>query len=290
MSLWPWQSGYAVQVTDSKPLVQQWLQPNWPAIAGVHALFTTRAGGYSTAPWNSLNLGDHVGDVPQHVAANRQVLANTISGLAGHAVQPVFMQQIHGCEVQVLGAGAQPGQAFDACVTDQAGVACTIMVADCLPLLMAHRSGRVVAAAHAGWRGLAGVNGHGVLEATWHAYAQKLGVAANAQLAAETQVWLGPCIGPQAFEVGDEVRQTFVHGVTVDGACFTPAEPAGKWLANLPQLARQRLQRLGLTHIYGNDASPAWCTVSNPSQFFSHRRDAVALGSTGRMAACILRL
>lgn len=280
-------AGYAAQVTDTKHLAQRWLQPNWPAIDGVQAVFTTREGGHSGAPWHSMNLGDHVGDIPQHVAANRQVLAQVLSGLAGHPVAPVFLQQVHGWGVQVLAPGTPQGQAFDACVTDQTGLACTVMVADCLPLLIAHRSGRVVAAAHAGWRGLAGVDGHGVLEATWQAYAHKMGVAANAQLLADTQVWIGPCIGPEAFEVGDEVRYAFVSALPQASVCFVPSAQAGKWLANLPQLARQRLQRLGLSQIYGNDASAPWCTVSQASQFFSHRRDAVALGTTGRMAACI---
>lgn len=281
---------YAVQVTDTKHLAQRWLQPNWPAIAGVQALFTTREGGYSAAPWGSMNLGDHVGDVPAHVAANRQLLAQTASAHSERDVQPVFLQQVHGCAVQVLEAQSKNGQAFDACVTNQAGVACTIMVADCLPVLMAHRSGQVVAAAHAGWRGLVGTAGVGVLENTWQVYVDKVGVAADAQLASATQVWIGPCIGPQAFEVGDEVRQAFVAAHAGAQQCFQQAPEAGKWLADLPQLARQRLQAMGLFQIYGNDGSAPWCTVSQASQFFSHRRDAAILGSTGRMAACIWKI
>ena len=281
---------YAAQVTDTKHLAQQWLQPTWPAIEGVHALFTTRAGGHSAAPWDHMNLGDHVGDAPAHVAANRQLLAQVMGQVSSHAVQPVFLQQVHGCAVQGLERDSEQGQAFDACVTDVQGVACTIMVADCLPVLMAHRSGQVVAAAHAGWRGLAGVDGQGVLEAMWQAYAQKLGKQPNAQLAADTQVWLGPCIGPAAFEVGDEVRQAFVKAQPQAASCFQPSSQVGKWLANLPQLARQRLQHLGIGQVYGNDGSTPWCTVSNPSQFFSHRRDAAVLGSTGRMAACIWKV
>ena len=277
-------------MTDTKHLAQRWLQPNWPAIAGVQALFTTREGGCSTAPWDSMNLGDHVGDVAEHVVANRQLLAQTISECSGRPVQPVFLQQVHGCEVLALDAKSTSGLAFDACVTDQVGVACTIMVADCLPLLMAHRSGRVVAAAHAGWRGLAGVDGVGVLEQTWQAYADKIGQPPNAQLAAETQVWIGPCIGPAAFEVGEDVRLAFVAAQAQSQECFQPAPQAGKWLANLPQLARQRLQALDISQIYGNDGSANWCTVSQPSQFFSHRRDAGSLGSTGRMAACIWKV
>ncbi len=238
-----------------------------------------------------MNLGDHVRDDPAHVAANRQVLSSVIASLSQRPVHTVFLQQVHGCDVQNLEHSSQDGQAFDACLTDKSGVACTIMVADCLPVLMAHRSGCVVAAAHAGWRGLAGRGGQGVLEAMWHAYAAKLQQPASAALAADTQVWLGPCIGPQAFEVGAEVRSAFTATAPQAAQCFVPL-PGGadKWVANLPQLARQRLQALGLQHIYGNDGSAQWCTVSNASQFFSHRRDAAALGSTGRMAACIWKV
>ena len=281
-------SGYAAKVTDTKQLLQRWLQPDWPAIDGVHALFTTRAGGHSGAPWQSMNVGDHVQDNPQHVAANRHVLCDVMSGMTATGVRPVFLQQVHGCDVQVLTQEALGGQAFDACVTDQSAVACTAMVADCLPVLVAHRSGRVVAAAHAGWRGLVGHAGHGVLESLWQSYAAQLGVAPCVQLAAETQVWLGPCIGPQAFEVGSEVREAFVQALPQAGACFKPAgAKQGQWLANLPQLARLRLQALGPVAIYGNDGSAPWCTFSNPSLFFSHRRDAAVLGTTGRMVACI---
>lgn len=214
-----------------------------------------------------------------------------MSAHSARAVQPLFMQQVHGCDVQNIERTSQEGQAFDACLTNETGMACTIMVADCLPVLLAHRSGQVVAAAHAGWRGLAGVNGMGVLERTWQAYARKLGQQPRASLAADTQVWLGPCIGPQAFEVGSEVREVFVQTMPQADACFVPSEGApGKWLADLPRLARQRLQALGLAQLYGNDSSAPWCTVSQPSRFFSHRRDAGVLGSTGRMAACIWKV
>lgn len=291
-------AGYAAHVTHIElplhSLAQQWLQPQWPAIAGVQAIFTTRAGGYSQAPWCSMNLGDHVQDDSQHVTANRAVLRNVVSALSGKDVQPVFMQQVHGCDVQELTMASAHGQAFDACVTEQIGVACTVMVADCLPVLFAHRSGQVVAAAHAGWRGLVGDNGVGVLERTWLAYARKLGVPPKAALAADTQVWLGPCIGPTAFEVGHEVRTAFVQANSQATRCFTPSNCVdgnrSKWLAHLPALARQRLQALGIQAIYGNDGSAPWCTVSNPSMFFSHRRDAAVLGSTGRMAACIWKV
>ncbi len=281
-------AGYAAWVTDTKHLLQQWLQPDWPAIPGVQALFTTRQGGVSAPPWNTMNLGDHVGDAPQAVAANRQLLGRVIQDAADRWVQPVFMQQVHGCGVQVLEEGVPQAQTFDACVTDQVGMVCTIMVADCLPVLMAHRSGRVVAAAHAGWRGLAGQGGHGVLEALWLAYARQLGMPADATLAAQTQVWLGPCIGPQAFEVGEDVRAAFTGRDAGAGPCFQARDGApGKWMADLSGLARRRLAQLGLTQLYGNDGTAAWCTFSDASRFFSHRRDAGVLGSTGRMAACI---
>ena len=266
---------------------QPWLRPQWPAIDGVHALMTTRHGGSSHAPWDSMNLGDHVGDAAQHVAANRQLLRDAAAQLAQRPVQAVFLQQVHGCDALVLQPGSADGQAFDACVSTTAGVACTIMVADCLPVLLAHRGGRAVAAAHAGWRGLAGVAGEGVLERTWQAYAQALGQQPDALLAAQTQVWLGPCIGPQAFEVGAEVREVFAQSMPGALACFRPSGNAGRWWADLPALARLRLGALGLQQVYGNDGSDPWCTVTHPSQFFSHRRDAAVLGSTGRMAACI---
>lgn len=281
-------AGYAACVTDTKHLLQQWLQPDWPAIPGVQALFTTRQGGMSAPPWDTMNLGDHVGDAPQAVAANRRLLGRVIQDAADRLVQPVFMQQVHGCGVQVLEVGVPQAQAFDACVTDQVGMVCTIMVADCLPVLMAHRSGRVVAAAHAGWRGLAGQDGHGVLEALWLAYARQLGLPADADLAAQSQVWLGPCIGPQAFEVGEDVRAAFTGHDAGAGPCFQARDGApGKWMADLSGLARRRLAQLGLTQLYGNDGTAAWCTFGDASRFFSHRRDAGVLGSTGRMAACI---
>jgi YfiH family protein len=154
------------------------------------------------------------------------------------------------------------------------------LVADCLPILLCNADGSRVAALHAGWRGLAGKDGLGVVEAVWLMLNSGPGGAAHSGVMA----WQGPCIGPSAFEVGDEVRAAFVlHGAEA-AACFTPLG-AGKWLANLPALARQRLRALGVTAVYGNDGSPAWCTVANPSRFFSYRRD----GVTGRMAACIWR-
>jgi YfiH family protein len=245
-----------------------WLIPDWPAPAGVRAVCTTRAGGRSLPPYDSLNLGDHVGDDPLAVGANRAVLAQALQA------HPVFLQQVHGSGVVAIDAHTPHGTAADACHTHQRGVACTIMVADCLPLLYTDRRGSFVAAAHAGWRGLAGQGGVGVLEALQ----AQLAVPADQVL-----VWLGPCIGPQAFEVGPEVKAAFELHDAQAASCFRSAAATGKWLADLPALARQRLAALGISQVYGNDGSPPWCTVSNPSRFFSHRRDRVS----GRLAACI---
>ncbi|WP_431095842.1 peptidoglycan editing factor PgeF [Polaromonas aquatica] len=265
-----------------------WLIPDWPAPAGVRAVFTTRAGGVSPVPYDSLNLGDHVGDQPANVAANRDVLRRATGS------HPVFLQQVHGSEVRVLDTATPDGQKADACVTDQAGLACTIMVADCLPVLLASEDGAVVAAAHAGWRGLAGspAGPYGVLEAVYESF-RALAQQKRAQAAIKTIAWLGPCIGPSAFEVGAEVKAAFEAAQPDAGRCFAPCG-SGKYLADLPALARLRLKAMGIAQVYGNDGGDAWCTVRNPSRFFSHRRDAgVAgngFGTTGRMAACVWRV
>jgi polyphenol oxidase len=247
-----------------------WFAPDWPAPAGVRALCTTREGGVSMAPFDSFNLGDHVRDEPLAVAGNRERLAALTS-----PARPVFLQQVHGTQVVRLTPGMPDGAAADACVVQGPGVAATIMVADCLPVLFAHVSGTAVAAAHAGWRGLV----DGVLEVTARALH-------NAAGEGELMAWLGPCIGPRAFEVGAEVCEAFVavdHGAA---AHFWPLGK-GKFLADLPALARRRLRAVGITNVHGNDGSAVWCTVTQASRFFSHRRDGVILGSTGRMAACV---
>ncbi len=249
--------------------------PDWPAPAHVRAVFTTRAGGVSQGAYSALNLGDHVGDLPAAVAHNRARLAQAI------AARPVFLSQVHGVHTHRLDAGSVDGTVADACITTERGPACTIMVADCLPVLLTDRRGRQVAAAHAGWRGLAGQNGQGVLEHVAKAFGP-VAPENTEDDASELIAWLGPCIGPQAFEVGDEVRVAFVQPYALAADCFI-AHGSGKWLADLPGLARQRLAACGVRHIYGNDGSAKWCTVSNPSRFFSHRRDRVS----GRMAACI---
>ncbi len=242
---------------------------------------TQRSGGVSVGPFESLNLGDHVGDNPEHVQANRILLAQHL----GH--EPVYLQQVHGVGVVEITAHEPveaPPLVADACWSSQVGVVCTIMVADCLPLLLAAEDGSSVAAVHAGWRSLAGQGREGVLEALfrcWPAAQQPSGIRA----------WLGPCIGPQAFEVGADVYAAFVshHPLSAQHFAARPGA-AGKYWADLPALARQRLRALGVTQLDGNDSSLTWCTYSNPSRFFSHRRDARLLGSSGRMAACIWRV
>lgn len=237
------------------------LTPDWPAPARVRALSTTRAGGISVAPYSGLNLGDHVGDDPLAVAENRRRLS------AGLPKAPAWLRQVHG--VAVVDAARVAGMSgaceADAAFSRQAGAVCVVMTADCLPVLFCDRAGTVVAAAHAGWRGLAA----GVLEAT---------VAAMAVPPAELLAWLGPAIGPQAFEVGGEVRDTFLARDAAAADAFVPAA-GGKWLADLFLLARQRLAGIGVGAVYGGGV----CTVSDSRHFYSHRRDRI----TGRMATLV---
>ena len=246
-----------------------YLIPQWPAPARVRALCTTRSGGVSQAPYDSLNLGEHVGDDPLAVAANRLTFENSL------AARPVYLSQVHGTAVAALADDGAHGMVADASLTTRSGLACSIMVADCLPLLFTDLQGSAVAAAHAGWRGLAGQGGRGVVE-------QTLDALAAVGTASDILAWLGPCIGPQAFEVGDEVRDAFTSQDAAAQALFQP-HTAGKWLADLPGLARLCLRRAGVEQIYGNDGSLPWCTFGNPARYFSHRRDNVS----GRMAACI---
>jgi YfiH family protein len=252
-----------------------WLVPDWPAPTKVKAVCTTRAGGTSIPPYHSFNLGEHVGDNPVHVSTNRASLVESLGA------RPVFMNQVHGSTVLRLDLESPHGLPADACMTNQPGVACTVMVADCLPVLLSTRHGYAVAAAHAGWRGLLGENGQGVLEQTCKDFSA-LALINKAQVATEVVAWLGPCIGPAAFEVGDQVRTAFAQVGAQAAHFFKPKSP-DKYLADLAGLARWRLAQVGITQVFGNDGSAAWCTVSNPSKFFSFRRD----GDTGRMAACI---
>ena len=260
-------------------MLHDWILPDWPAPAQVHAVCTTRTGGQSTGHYQSLNLGGHVGDAASAVVANRQTFQRAIG------VRPVFLEQVHGTQLVHLAGDERDGTEADACAATRRGVACTIMVADCLPVLFTNEAGTAVAAAHAGWRGLA----HGVLENALAQFANLAGVQGGGVLA-----WLGPCIGATAFEVGDEVKAAFVPGDapgSTHGGMYGSAEVArlfkphlpGKWMADLQGLARLRLQRAGVMQIHGNDGSAPWCTVGNPSRFFSHRRD----GVSGRFAASV---
>ncbi len=244
-----------------------WLVPDWN-VPGVGALMTTRSGGVSGAPFEALNLSPRVGDDAAAVAANRLRFAEVIGA------SPVYLRQVHGCKVLRV---PQPGAAdtgnepeADASVTTQVGVACTVLVADCLPVLFAAPQARAVGAAHAGWRGLAA----GVLEATLAEVC-----AAAACRSAEVQCWLGACIGPRRFEVGADVLRAFGAGEAEASAPgFAPLHNA-KWLADLGFLARARLGAAGVTRVHGGQ----WCTFEDEARFFSYRRDR----TTGRMAASI---
>ena len=245
-------------------------RPHWPAPQRVGALMSTRQGGVSTAPWDSLNLGTAVGDDADAVSENRRRFAEMLGA------RPVWMRQVHGNKVLRLSAAlldASPAQA-DAAWTDEPNLACVVQVADCMPVLMATADGRAVAAAHAGWRGLAG----GVLEAALDALCRGARCAP-----AEVSVWLGPSIGPRQFEVGEDVLLAFGQlPAQPDAQCFVRRDAGGgppRWLANLPHLAQQRLARVVVSRISGGEG----CTVEERSRFFSYRRD----GITGRMAAAI---
>lgn len=237
------------------------MRPEWPAPAKVGAWMSTRDGGVSPAPWASLNLGTAVGDDPARVARNRALFAARLDG-----ARPVFLRQVHGAQVLRIDA-ATPSDAVaaDAAITTLPGVACTIQVADCLPVLFADRAGRAVGAAHAGWRGLAG----GVLDAT---------IAALHDAGADDPLaWLGPCIGPRRFEVGDDVRVAF--GDSDRFVAHTRKDGSPGWLADLAGLAEDRLRALGVASV----SRAGGCTVEDGSRFFSFRRD----GVTGRLAAAV---
>ncbi len=233
--------------------------PDWPAPANVKAIATTRVGGYSIAPFDSLNLGTHVGDDLQVVTRNRDRLRQLLPS------EPVWLNQIHGATV-VNAGHATAGSDADASFAKTRTQVCAVMTADCLPVLLCDEAGTVVGAAHAGWRGLC----NGVLEET---------ITAMQAPPESMLAWFGPAIGPQAFEVGEEVRTAFLaHDIRASNA-FQPGTQNGKWLANLYQLARQRLEACGVTRIYGGEH----CTFTQTETFFSFRRD----GQTGRMANLI---
>ncbi|MDY7583630.1 peptidoglycan editing factor PgeF [Pseudomonas sp. CCI3.1] len=233
------------------------LIPDWPAPAGIRACVTTRAGGVSLAPFDSFNLGDHVGDDPVDVAHNRQRLTHIFD------VQPAWLSQVHG--VVVVPANPDLIVEADASWTAIPGIACTAMTADCLPALFCDRAGTRVAAAHAGWRGLAA----GVLEAAAHS----LNVEPQ-----EILVWLGPAIGPKAFEVGAEVREVFMAHMPEAAGAFVPSVNDGRYMADIYELARLRLARVGISAVYGG----GFCTVTDP-RFFSYRRSP----RTGRFASLV---
>lgn len=234
--------------------------PDWPAAARVRAASTTRLGGISSPPYHSLNLAEHVGDDPAHVAENRRRLAAAV----GYPAEPAWLEQVHGNEV-VAAETVRAPVAADAAWTRALGQPCVVMTADCLPVLLCDRAGTVVAAAHAGWRGLAS----GVIAAT----VARLNVPPTELLA-----WLGPAIGPDAFEVGEEVRAAFLALDAGNAGCFQPS-PAGRWLADIYELARRQLRALGVSAVYGGD----YCTFSDSERFFSYRRE----NRTGRMASLI---
>ena len=269
-----------------------WIVPDWPAPANVRALTTPRSGGVSRPPFESMNPASHVGDDPGAVAENRRILR------AALPAEPLWLNQVHGNRVFELvspplqkegrgdswgknGDAARESSLFrggeiapeaDASFTREPGQVCAVLTADCLPVLFCDQAGSVVAAAHAGWRGLAG----GVLEHT----VRGMNVAPARILA-----WLGPAIGPDSFEVGPEVREAFVADNPLAGIAFRPALPGTldeapkKYLADLYRLARIRLAAVGVTRVYGGDA----CTFKDAARFFSYRRD----GQTGRMASLI---
>lgn len=234
-----------------------WLVPDWPAPAEVRACVTTRSGGVSVAPFDSFNLGDHVGDDPAAVAWNRRYLQQALD------CRPAWLSQVHSS----VAIEAEPGTCAqaDASWSDRPGEACVALTADCLPVLFCDRSGTRVAAAHAGWRGLAG----GVLEATL----QALAVPAE-----ELLVWLGPAIGPAAFEVGPEVREAFLAQHAAATEAFAPSHNAGRFMADLYQLARIRLAARGVNAVYGGGL----CTFADP-RFYSYRRTP----HTGRFASLV---
>jgi YfiH family protein len=269
-----------------------WIVPDWPAPRNVRALMTTRAGGVSRPPFQGMNPAGHVGDDPGAVAENRRILRQ------GLPAEPLWLNQVHGSRVFEWGSppfprrgrgddrdvapesslesplfrGGEITPEADASLTREAGQVCAVLTADCLPVLFCDEAGTVVAAAHAGWRGLA----VGVLEAT---------VAAMTSDPGRILAWLGPAIGPDSFEVGPEVREAFAAQNALTGIAFRPALPGTldeaprKYLADLYRLARVRLAAVGVTRVYGGDA----CTFKDAARFFSYRRD----GQTGRMASLI---
>ena len=240
--------------------MNDWIVPDWPAPNVVRAVSTTRVGGCSSSPYESLNLGDHVGDEPARVRRNRKYLMQRL----GLVSEPPWLQQVHGCEVVVCGQTGPAPQA-DAITAAAPGEVCAVLTADCLPVLLCDRSGKQVAAVHAGWRGLQA----GVIESA---------VASFGESRDRILAWLGPAIGPEAFEVGSEVRDAFVRSHPRDEQAFSPGRN-NRWMADIYQLARNRLKQCDVSFVGGGE----YCTHSDPERFFSYRRE----GRTGRMASLI---
>jgi YfiH family protein len=241
--------------------VPEVLTPEWRALPRVRAAFTLRGGGVSMAPFDSLNLGAHVGDSPSAVAENRRRVRARLHLPA----EPAWLEQVHGTRVADLDAPGEPQSAADAVLTRRPERVCAVQVADCMPVLFAARDASAVAVAHAGWRGLAA----GVLEAT----VAKLALAGGGLIA-----WLGPAISARHFEVGGEVREAFLQQDAAASGAFAPND-RGRWQCDLGALVRQRLAALGVTEVSGG----GWCTYADPARFFSFRR----AGRCGRMAALI---
>jgi polyphenol oxidase len=243
----------------SASMPPEWIVPDWPAPGIVRALITTRLGGVSRGPYSSMNLGIRVDDDPDAVKKNRSKLRALLPG------EPKWLAQVHGARVVDADTVVDPVEA-DAAYSRKDAI-CAVLIADCMPILLCDRDGQAVAAAHAGWRGLAS----GVLEAT---------VSALRIPPARLHAFLGPAIGPDAFEVGEDVYRAFVSTSSPAASAFRP-KSGDKWMCDLFAIARQQLQALGILSVHGGGL----CTYSNPSRFFSHRRDK----TSGRMAALIWR-
>lgn len=234
-----------------------WLKPDWPAPEHVRACVTTCSGGDSLVPYAHFNLGEHVGDSLEQVQKNRQYLADALD------CQPTWLNQVHGD--QVVTVDATQVLSADASVSREANLACCIMSADCLPVLFSDQAGSCVAAAHAGWRSLLA----GILENT---------VTSMQVETAQIIAWLGPAIGADTFEVGDEVRVAFMQKDPSTAQAFVPSKNADRWMADIYQLARIRLTAHGVHAVYGG----GFCTLSDP-RFYSYRRQSV----TGRFASLV---
>ena len=234
------------------------IKPDWPAPANIHGFTTTRNGGFSQGPWDSLNLGSSCGDDPRHVEKNRQFLSDLLPS------EPRWLRQVHGASVVGWDKANIPGTEADAIVGKQSGQVCAVLTADCLPVLFCNEAGTHIAAAHAGWRGLAA----GVLEAT---------VLAMECKPADLMAWMGPAIGPRVYEVGKDVYDAFTNLNIENCIAFQPYRD--RWLADIYQLARMALTNIGITQISGGQH----CTFEEKGRFFSYRRD----GETGRMASVV---